>query len=171
EFLFFVMSVVSSVPYIFLMIGIALMLGRGLTTVWIAIGLTSWVDLARVVRGEVIKLKNREFVFAAKIMGAGSFAILRRHLLPTVLHQFASMGTILFQGAIKAEVVLSYLGLGAQSVPSRGTMVNEAQQELFRSPTVWWGIVSAGTALVLIVFSLNTLGDLLRNRLTERLRA
>jgi len=138
----------------------------GMLGVYLAIGLTGWVTLCRVVRGETMKLKQRPFVCAAKIAGVNSFTIIRRHILPNVFHLVIIYFTTLFASAIMLEVIASYLGLGAQTLPSWGIMISDGQQRLWAG--VWWEITAASGLLFILVLTLNTLGDSLRDALDPR---
>src|SRR5690606_38997001 len=130
-------TTVSSVPWILLMLGIAFVLGRGIHSVVIALGLTSWVSLCRIIRAEVMRHKEREYVQAASAIGGGHIRKLFKHILPNVTHLVIINFSLTFQTAIKSEVILSYLGLGVQSKPSWGVMIDDAKLELARSPEVW----------------------------------
>ena len=94
--------------------------------------------MCRVVRGEVMKLKNRPFVLAAKVAGVGNFTIIYRHILPNVTHLAIIYFTTLFAASVMLEVTASYLGLGAQNFPSWGMMISDGQQRLWAG--VWWEI-------------------------------
>ncbi|MCI5779383.1 MAG: ABC transporter permease [Lentisphaeria bacterium] len=138
----------------------------GMLGVYLAIGLTGWVTLCRVVRGETMKLKSAGFVVAAKVAGVGHAAIMIRHILPNVFHLVIIYFTTLFAGAVMLEVIVSYLGLGAQTAPSWGMMIADGQTRLWSG--VWWEITAASTALLILVLALNLLGDALRDALDPR---
>ena len=138
----------------------------GMFGVYCAIGLTGWVTLCRVVRGEVMKLKNRPFVLAAKVAGVGNFTIIYRHILPNVTHLAIIYFTTLFAASVMLEVTASYLGLGAQNFPSWGMMISDGQQRLWAG--VWWELAAATGMLFLLVLALNVLGDALRDTLDPR---
>ena len=131
--------------------------------VYLAIGLTGWVGLCKVIRGETMKLKHLPFIAAAKVAGAGNFTIIRRHILPNVFHLVIIYFTTLFAGAVMLEVIVSYLGLGTQSYPSWGLMISDGQSRLWAG--VWWEITTASIALLILVLALNILGDSLRDAL------
>jgi ABC-type dipeptide/oligopeptide/nickel transport system permease subunit len=158
----------SSIPNIMLLISITLILGKGLASVYLALGLTSWVGLARLIRGEVMKHKNREYVQAASAIGGGHFRKLFIHILPNVTHIVIINTSLQFQTAIKSEVILSYLGLGVQGEPSWGTMIDDARMELARG--VWWQLATATGAMFLVVLAFNLLGDALRDSLDPKLK-
>jgi len=162
-------SALASVPPLLLLLSLSLIFGRGIHGVYLAIGLTSWVALCRLVRGEVIKLKGVEYVQAARSLGAGHFRIIFRHIIPNVLHLVIINFTLRFCYAIKAEVILSYLGIGVElGQPSWGNMIQSARQELQRG--VWWQFASATVAMFLIVLAFNLFGDALRDALDPRLK-
>ena len=138
----------------------------GMLGVYIAIGFTGWIGLCRVIRSETMKLKSRPFVDAARCAGAGSFTIIRRHILPNVFHLVIIYFTTLFAGAIMLEVIASYLGLGAQNFPSWGVMISDGQQRLWAG--VWWELTAATGMLFILVLALNILGDALRDTLDPR---
>lgn len=158
----------SSVPNIMLLISITLILGKGIFAVYIALGATSWVTLCRLIRGEVMKHKEREYVQAAGAIGGGHFRKLFRHILPNVSHIIIINTSMQFQIAIKSEVILSYLGLGVQGEPSWGTMIDDAKLELVRG--VWWQLAGATVAMFMILLAFNILGDALRDALDPKLK-
>lgn len=158
----------SSIPNIMLLISITLIMGKGLTSVYLALGVTGWVGLARLIRGEVMKHKHREYVQAADAIGGGHFRKLFKHILPNVTHIVIINTGLQFQTAIKSEVILSYLGLGVQGEPSWGTMIDDARMELARG--VWWQLAGATIAMFFVVLAFNILGDALRDALDPKLK-
>lgn len=158
----------SSIPGIMLLMSIAFILGKGITTVYIALGLTSWVGLCRLIRGEVMKHKNRDYVQAAASIGAGHSRKLFKHIIPNVTHIVIINTSLQFQVAIKSEVILSYLGLGVSGQPSWGTMIDDAKLELARG--VWWQLGAATVAMFVVVLAFNILGDALRDALDPKLK-
>jgi peptide/nickel transport system permease protein len=161
-------TTVSSIPGIMLLMSIAFVLGKGITTVYIALGLTSWVGLCRLIRGEVMKHKSREYVQAADALGAGHTRKLFKHILPNVTHIIIIFTSLQFQIAIKSEVILSYLGLGVSGQPSWGTMIDDAKMELARG--VYWQLLGATIAMFFVVLAFNILGDALRDALDPKLK-
>jgi peptide/nickel transport system permease protein len=143
-------------------------MGKGLTTICLVLGLTSWVGLARPIRGEFMKHKEREYVQAARSLGAGNSRRIFIHILPNVSHLIIINFSFLFVSAIKTEVILSYLGMGVQGVPSWGTMIDEAKLELARG--VWWQLAAATVAMLIVVLALNILIDALRDALDPKLK-
>jgi len=168
EFIVWFYTTFSSIPYIMLLVSITFILGKGLFAVYLALGLSSWVNLCRLIRGEVIRHKDREYVQAAGAIGGGDFRKLFRHILPNVMHIVIINFSLQFQIAIKSEVILSYLGLGVQGRPSWGTMIDDAKLELSRG--VWWQLSSATIAMFVVVLSFNILGDALRDALDPKLK-
>ena len=177
EIIVWVYSTLSSIPYILLILAFAVVLRdktlfgfklTGITSVYLAIGLTSWVGLCRLIRGEVIKHKEREYVLAAKSYGCSGARIIFRHLLPNVFHLIIIDFSLRFVAFIHAEVILSFLGLGEATRPSWGVMINDARIELSRG--VWWQMVAATAAIFFISLALNIFGDALRDAIDPRLR-
>ncbi len=172
-----VYSTLSSIPYILLILAFAVVLRdktlfgyklTGITSVYLAIGLTSWVGLCRLIRGEVIKHKEREYVLAAKSYGCSGKRIIFRHLIPNVFHLVIIDFSLRFVSFIHAEVILSFLGLGEATRPSWGAMINDARVELSRG--VWWQMAAATVAIFFISLALNIFGDALRDCLDPKLR-
>jgi ABC-type dipeptide/oligopeptide/nickel transport system permease subunit len=161
-------TTLSSIPSIMLLIAIAYVLGKGIFSVYIALGITSWVSLARLIRGEFMKHKSREYVVAAESIGAGHRVRIFKHILPNVVHIVIINLSLQFQIAIKSEVILSYLGLGVQGQPSWGVMIDDAKLELARG--VWWQLSSATIAMLFIVLAFNIFGDALRDALDPKLK-
>ncbi len=143
----------------------------GLFTIILAIGLTSWVSTCRIVRAEFIKHRDRDYVLAALAMGLPTRRVIFRHVLPNVFHLVLITFSLLFIGAIKFEVILSFLGLGLEpSEASWGNMISAGAGELLRADTVWWGITTATVFLFGLVLSVNLFADALRDALDPRLR-
>ncbi len=161
-------TTLSSIPSIMFLVSMTFILGKGIVSVYIALGLAYWVNLCRLVRGEVIRHKDREYVQAASSVGAGHFQKLFKHILPNVIHIVIIQFSLIFQAAIKSEVILSYLGLGVQDRPSWGIMIDDSKLELARG--VWWQLAGATLAMFLIVLAFNILGDALRDALDPKLR-
>ena len=140
----------------------------GMLAVYLAIGLTGWVTLCRVVRGETMRLRAMPYVAAAKVAGVSSPKIILRHILPNVFHLVIIYFTLTFAGAVMLEVIVSYLGFGVQSAPSWGVMISDGQDRLWRG--IWWEIAAATGFMFLLVLALNVLGDALRDALDPRHR-
>lgn len=161
-------STVSSIPDVMLIMGIAFVMGRSFWAMLIAMGLTYWVGVCRVVRGEFLKLKERDYVLAAKALGFGNARIMFGHVAPNVAHVLIIMFTLLFVEAIKAEVVLSFLGVGLTNEPSWGIIIQDAENGLMVGQ--WWEMTFTSIALFGIVLALQVFGDALRDALDPRLR-
>jgi peptide/nickel transport system permease protein len=161
-------TVLSSIPGLLLLIAITFILGKGITAVYIALGITSWVGLARVLRGEFIKHRARDYVVAAESLGATNRSRIFKHILPNVSHFVIINMSMQFMSAIKAEVILSFLGLGVQGQPSWGVMIDDAKLELARG--VWWQLAGATAAMFFIVLAFNILGDALRDALDPKIK-
>ena len=177
EIIVWIYSTLSSIPYILLILAFAVVLRdkslfgyklSGITSVYLAIGLTSWVGICRLIRGEVIKHKEREYVLAAKSYGCGNLRIIFRYILPNVFHLVIIDFSLRFVAFIHAEVILSFLGLGEATRPSWGAMINDARIELSRG--VWWQMAAATIAIFFLSLALNIFGDALRDSLDPRLR-
>lgn len=134
--------------------------------VYLAIGLTGWVSLCRIVRAETLKLKNAVYVESARVSGVREITILFRHILPNLFHIVIIFFTLRFAYAIMTEVIVSYLGFGIQSMPSWGMMISEGQDRLWRG--IWWEVAGAGAFLFVLVLALNILGDSLRDILDPK---
>ncbi len=158
----------SAIPFIMLLVAIAFIMGKGTSTVFISLGVTSWVGLCRIVRGEVMKHKDREYAHAATAVGAGHMRKIFKHILPNISHVLIINFSLTFEAAIKSEVILSYLGLGVQGRPSWGTMIDDSKLELARG--VWWQLAGATLAMFIIVLAFNILGDALRDALDPKLK-
>ena len=141
----------------------------GIHGLYIALAVVSWIGTCRLVRAEVMKIRELEYVLAAKAIGTPGIVILLRHVLRNVSHIGIINFSLGFVGAIKAEVILSYLSLGVPvGTPSWGSMINAARMDLFTGR--WWELTSAVTAMFFLVLALNIFGDRLRDALDPRLR-
>ena len=168
DFVVWLYTTLNSVPYIMLLIAVTLVLGKGLTSMYIALGVTSWVGLARVIRGEFMKHKSRDYVVAAESLGATHTSRIFKHILPNVSHFVILNLSIQFVSAIKSEVILSYLGLGVQGQPSWGVMIDDAKLELSRG--VWWQLAAATGAMFFVILAFNIFGDSLRDALDPKIK-
>lgn len=168
----YVYTVLDSIPGILLLIAAMMILGPGVTQLCIALGVTSWVGLCRLVRGETLKQRDREYVLAARALGLGTPRILLRHVLPNLLPTVMISATLGFSQLVLAEAILSYLGVGVpEDVGSWGNMIEAARLELAREPIIWWNLTAASLALFGLVLALNILGDALRDGIDPRLRS
>jgi peptide/nickel transport system permease protein len=168
----YIYTVLDSIPGILLLIAMMLVLGRGIVQMCIALGVTSWVGLCRLSRGETLKHRDREYVRAARALGASHGRILVRHILPNLMPIVIISVTLGISGLILSEAILAYLQLGVQAgVGSWGNMIDSARGELAREPIIWWNLVSASSALFILVLAFNVLGDALRDAIDPRLRS
>ena len=153
-------------PGILLAIAMVAVLGPGLSKLIFALALTTWVGYARLVRGQVLKVKEMEFVLAARALGASDVRIILRHLLPNVIQPVIVQAAVGMAGAILAESTLSFLGLGVPPPrPSWGGMLNDGRGHLFDAPHL---VLFPALAVMLAVLSFNFLGDALRDWLDPR---
>ncbi|MCF8150024.1 MAG: ABC transporter permease [Sulfuritalea sp.] len=133
------------------------------------LGMTSWTGVARLLRGETLKLRELEFVQAAQSFGVGRFAIMRRHILPNLMHIVLIALVMDFSGLVLAEAVLSYVGVGVDPTTiSFGTMINTARMELAREPMVWWSLVAAFGFMFALVLAANLFADAVRDAFDPR---
>jgi len=155
-------------PLILLAVTLMAVVGPGLLNVVIVLGVARWVDYARVVRAEVLSLKRREFVEAARAQGARGWRIIWRHLLPNMVGPITVIASFAVASNIIYEASLSYLGLGVgTSVPTWGGMLSEGQTYLTKA---WWLTAFPGMAILLTVLSVNLVGDWLRDVLDPQAR-
>jgi peptide/nickel transport system permease protein len=158
-----------SFPGILLAIAFAAFLGPGIGKVILALVITGWAGYARLARAQVLKVKEMEFVLAARSLGASHLRIMVGHLLPNILQPILIQGTIGMAGAILAESTLSFLGLGVLApIPSWGAMLNDARGHLFDAPHM---VVFPALAVMTAVLSFNLLGDAWRDWLDPRTRS
>jgi peptide/nickel transport system permease protein len=163
-------SVMSSIPYLLLVLAVAAVLQqKGTLTIVLILGLTGWTGIFRLVRGEYLKHKAREYVQAADAIGASHARRIFRHIFPNVSHVVLVQLSILVVAFIKSEVILSFLGFGVPvDVVSWGSMLNEAQTELILGK--WWQLAAAGTAMAVLVTAFSLFTDALRDALDPKLR-
>jgi peptide/nickel transport system permease protein len=159
-------SVVVSIPDILLITAISYSLGRGIESMCVALAATTWVGIMRLVRGEVLKHKDKEYVLAARMLGAGPGRIMFGEILPNVLHVGIVTSSLVLLGAVKAEVILTYLGIGVQDGASWGLLISGASQDLTND--IWWPLAGTVTAMFVLIYSLSVIGDSLRDVLDPR---
>jgi peptide/nickel transport system permease protein len=163
-----VMNVFLSLPGILIAIALVAFLGPGMMNLIFALSITGWVGYARLVRGQVLAVREREFVEAARAMGATDLRIMVRHLLPNIIQPVMVQAAIGMAGTILAEATLSFLGLGVPPpMPSWGVMLNDARAHLFDAPHM---VAFPAIAIMLAVLSFNFIGDALRDQLDPRTR-
>jgi len=136
------------------------------------LGITGWTGLCRLLRGEALKLREADYVQAARALGVSDARILTRHLLPNVMHIVLITAVMDFSGLVLAEAVLSYIGVGVDpSMISFGTMINNARLELAREPMVWWSLAAAFVFMFILVLAANLFSDAVRDAFDPRLRS
>lgn len=164
ELIMWFINVVWSIPSLLLVIAISFALGKGFWQVFIAIGLTMWVDIARVVRGQVLSLREKEFVEAGKALGYSNFRIIFKHILPNVTGTVSVIAASNFASAILTESGLSFLGLGVQPpMPSWGTMIKENYGFIILDYA--YLAIIPGIAIMLMVLAFMLIGNALRDAL------
>ena len=155
-------------PSILLALVIVAVIGGGLFNLVLVIGITGWVRYARVVRSEVLSIRSVDYVTAAKTIGVGEYRILFRHILPNIFAPITTIATFNIASAIITESSLSFLGLGVPvNIPSWGNMLSEGQLYM---DSAWWMAVFPGLCIMLVVFSINILGDALRDYMDPKAR-
>jgi oligopeptide transport system permease protein len=159
-------DVMYGLPYIFILILLLVMFGKSETNLFIALGAFFWLNLARVVRGQMISLKTREFVEAARAIGVSHFGIIFRHLLPNTIGPVVVYATLLVPGVILAEAFLSFLGLGVQPpTPSWGSMITEGAKQFQEYD---WTMIWPGLVLTVTLFAMNFVGDGIRDAIDPK---
>jgi len=161
-----VMDILLAFPGILLAIALVAVLGPSLANVVLALVVIGWVSYARLVRGQVLKVRELDYVQAARASGAPVSRVLIQHVIPATLSAVTVQATLGMAGAIIAEASLSFLGLGVQPpTPSWGTMLDEGRSHLFEAPHL---TIVPGLAIALLVLGFNFAGDALRDRLDPR---
>lgn len=161
-------DMIMSIPGFFLLLTIVALFGPSLLNTMLIIGLTSWMGTARLVRGQFLSLREKEFIEAARSIGVPNRRIIIRHLLANTMAVIIVQATLFMAQAILIESSLSYLGLGAQPpTPSWGVMLSQGRDYMRQG---WWGTVFPGLAIFVTVMAFNFLGDGLRDALDPRLR-
>jgi peptide/nickel transport system permease protein len=166
DFVFFIMSTLASMPGLLLLIALIMAMGRSTLSICIALAVTSWVGFCRLVRGETLKLREQDYVHAARVLGVSEIRIIFRHILPNLTHLVIITFVLTFSGLVLSEAVLAWLGVGVDG--SWGQMIDQARSELSRDPVVWWNITAAGAALFGLLLAINMVGDAIRDILDPR---
>jgi peptide/nickel transport system permease protein len=160
------MNAFLALPGILLAIAFVAFLGPGLGNLILALSISGWVGYARLARAQVMAVKEREFVEAARALGASDLRVMVRHILPNIVQPLIVQTAIGMAGAVLAEATLSFLGLGIPApAASWGSMLNEARSHLFDAPSM---VVFPALAVMLAVLSFNFIGDALRDYLDPR---
>lgn len=164
-----VVDILYAMPFMFFVILLMVFFGRDILLVFIAIGAVNWLDMARIVRGQTLSLKEREFVLAARALGLSAPAIIARHIVPNVLGLVVVYATLTVPQVILVESFLSFLGLGVQEpATSWGALVNEGARDMEIAP---WMLLFPAGFLATTLFCLNFIGDGLRDALDPRERS
>ncbi|WP_343042254.1 ABC transporter permease [Ornithinibacillus caprae] len=163
-----IVDAMLAIPTLLLVLVAIVVFDPGLVTLILVIGLTSWAQYTRLVRGEVLSVKEREFVQSAKTLGASNTHIIRKHIIPNVLSSFIVVATIGIATAIMTESSLSFLGLGVQPPDiTWGSMLNDGRNYI---ATSWWIATFPGLAITITVLAITFLGDWLRDILDPKLK-
>jgi oligopeptide transport system permease protein len=167
-FMMRIVDALYALPFIFLVILLMVAFERNFLLIFVAIGAINWLDMARIVRGQTLSLKEREFVAAARLIGVPPLAIVFRHIVPNLLGVVVVYITLTIPQAILVESFLSFLGLGIQEPQtSLGALVNGGVSQMERAP---WTLLIPATLLAIVLVSFNFLGDGLRDALDPRLK-
>jgi peptide/nickel transport system permease protein len=167
NFLMRVVEVLFGIPYLLVVILLMVMMKPGITTMIIALSITGWVGMARIVRGQILQLKQQEFVLAAEKLGTSHAKIIIRHLLPNMMGIIIVNLTFTIPSAIFAESFLSFLGLGVQApTASWGTMANDSLGVILSGQ--WWRLFFPGLMISLTMFAFNAFGDGLQDALDPK---
>lgn len=157
----------TAIPFLVLLIAVIAFLGGGLLNMIVFIGIGSWVGFARLIRGEVLSLRERDYVHAARALGVGDLRIMLRHIMPNAIQPAIVGASLAFGGVILTEAALSFLGLGVNTlVPTWGKMIADSRDYI----TLAWHLNFPAVAIMLVVLGANLLGDWLRDILDPRLR-
>ena len=168
SFMMRIVDILYALPYMFLVIILVTILGKSLLLLFLALGAVGWLLTARVVRGQVMSLKEQDFVLAARSLGTTSRGIIFRHLIPNTLGPVIVTFTLTVPSMILQEAFLSFLGLGVQPPqPSLGSLINDGANQML---VFWWTLVFPGSIMAIMLFALNFLGDGIRDALDPRMK-
>ena len=168
EYMMRAADVLAGIPYLLLVILLMVVLGSNVSTMILAMSITGWVNMARIVRGQVLSLKNQEYVLASRTLGAGTSRIMSKHLIPNAMGPIIVTMTLTIPSAIFTEAFLSFLGLGlTPPIASWGTMASDGLPALRYFP---WRLLFPATFICLTIFAFNVIGDGLRDALDPRSR-
>ncbi len=157
---------IYALPFMFFVILLMVVFGRNIFLIFVAIGAVNWLDMARIVRGQTLSLKNKDFIEAARASGASERSIVLRHIIPNLLGVVVVYVSLTIPQVILVESFLSFLGLGVQEpLTSWGALVNEGAQELETAP---WSLLFPALFLAITLFAFNFIGDGLRDALDPR---
>ena len=162
----FIMQTLATIPGLLLLIAIIMALGRGTLQVCLALAVTSWVGFCRLSRAETLKLREMDYVEAARALGVSNIRIVWRHIIPNLGHLIVISFTLFFCTRILSETALAYLGIGIDG--SWGQMIDQARTELSRDPIIWWNLTGAASALLILILAVNLIGDAARDVMDPR---
>ena len=161
-----ILEILYAVPFMFLVIVLVTFFGRNIVLIFVAIGAIAWLDMARIVRGQTLSLRNKEFIEAAHVSGVSNWKIITRHIIPNVLGIVAVYSTLLIPSMILTEAFLSFLGLGVQEpMTSWGALLQEGAQTM---EVAIWQLIFPAAFMVLTLFCFNYVGDGLRDALDPK---
>lgn len=161
-------DILTAIPNLLVVIMLLVVMEQGLLTMIIALSITGWVRMARIVRGEVLSIKNQEYVLAARTLGANTSHLIFKHLIPNAMGSIIVTMTLTIPGAIFAEAFLSYIGLGVTPpTASWGTMASEGNEAILTAP---WRLFFPALLISITIFAFNAVGDGLRDALDPKLR-
>lgn len=165
----FIIQVFSSFPFLLFAILIMFVMGPGLINLYIALGLLMWTTTARLIRGDVMRLKNSEYIQSCILSGGNSFRIIMKHLLPNCISTLIVVSTLGIPSAILSEATLSFLGLGVQPPDASWGQMIAASQPFLESQPIY--SIAPGIVIIITVMSFNLLGDALRDALDPKMRS
>jgi len=169
NFMMRAVDVLYSLPFMFLVIILMVYLGRNFYVLFIALGMVSWLTMARIVRGQVITLKNAEFIQAARAVGTSDARIIFRHILPNLINIIIVYSSLMIPAVILEESFLSFLGLGIQPPAcSLGSLASMGAETINPVNIYWWLVFFPCAVLVLLLLALNFIGDFLRDQFDPR---
>ena len=161
-----IVDIIYALPFLFFVILLMVVFGRHIVLIFVAIGAVNWLDMARIVRGQTLSLKNTEFVEAAKACGVTPWGIIRRHIIPNLLGVVIVYVTLTIPQVILAESFLSFLGLGVQEpMSSWGALVSDGAQDMESAP---WTLIAPAIFLTITLYCFNYIGDGLRDALDPK---
>ena len=160
-------DIAMSIPYMFVLILLLVVFGRSIYMIFLGIGLTAWLDMSRIVRGQTLSLKNKEFIEAAMVTGVTTPRIILRHIVPNLLGVVVVYTTLLVPGMILTESFISFLGLGVQEpYTSWGALISEGVKSMYYG--TWWHLAFPLAFFVVTIFSFFFIGDGLRDALDPK---
>jgi len=168
ELVVWLMATVQSIPGLLLIMALILVLGTSFVNIAFALAVSSWIGLARIIRGTFLQAKEFEYVLAARSLGASDLRIIFKYILPNVFHFVIINSVLAFVSVVKTEVILAYLGLTVVGVPTWGIMISDSAQELIANH--WQNLLGAAVLMFFFILSLNIFGDALRDALDPKLR-